>query len=568
MTQTPAILIVDDKPANLVALKSVLAPLQVDVVQALSGEEALRLTLSRDFALAILDVQMPLMDGYELAQLMRGDQRTRTIPIVFLSAIYSDEPHQFKGYQSGAVDFITKPFNPEVLLSKVRVFLELHRRNQEIMEINQRLEGLLAEQEQINLELGREIATRKQVEGALLKAKDAAEAANRAKSEFLANMSHEIRTPLNGVLGMLQLLMNEVTSEDRGRYTGMAFDAGCRLLSLLNDVLDFSKMEARQLALAHKPFRLDEVFSNVACMFSLPSQAKGVALDFRVDPSVPEALMGDEARIRQVLFNLVGNALKFTPSGSVRVEAWARPSVRHPGRTRVFLSVKDTGIGIPDDKQTKVFDRFTQSDASYTRQYEGAGLGLAIVRRIVELMGGGITLDSEVGVGTTISLDLLLDIAEQTGPKPKPATRKPAGPGPSPLRILLAEDEPIGQLSMQLLLKRLGHQVVTANNGREAVEAFRQGFFDCVLMDIQMPEMDGVEATRAIRVAEGERGQGHTPVIALTAYALAGDREKFLAQGLDDHVGKPVQMEELKKVLAEVGAKPGRTGAPQGATMH
>jgi len=562
MTALPSILIVDDQPANLVALESVLKPLQVDVVHASSGEEALRLTLHQDFALAILDVQMPLMDGYELARYLRGDERTGAIPIIFLSAIYSDAVHQFMGYQSGAVDFITKPFNPEVLLSKVRIFLELHQRAQEALEANQRLEALLADQEQINELLGREIAIRQRAEEALFLAKEAAEAANRAKSEFLANMSHEIRTPLNGVLGMLQLLKGEVSPEDREKFTDMAYDAARRLLYLLNDVLDFSKMEAGQMELVQKPFRLSEVFASVAGIFSLASQEKGLELSFNLDPSVPALLRGDEARIRQVLFNLVGNALKFTPSGSVRVGAWALPSRRFSGRVRVYLSVRDTGIGIPDDKQALVFDRFTQSDASFNRRHEGAGLGLAIVRRIVKLMDGGIDMDSEVGVGTTIYLNLLLDVAAQTEPKPAPApeTAQPEAQGSQPLRILLAEDDPIGQLSMQVLLGRMGHQVVTANNGRQALDASRQGEFDCVLMDIQMPEMDGVEATRQIREVEESSGRAPVRIIALTAYAMQGDRERFLAAGMDDHVGKPVQLEEIRKALGRVRARPGRPG--------
>ena len=553
MTALPSILIVDDQPANLVALESVLRPLQVNVVHASSGEEALRLTLRQDFALAILDVQMPLMDGFELARLLRGDQRTGAIPLIFLSAIYSDAMHQFMGYQSGAVDFITKPFNPEVLLSKVRIFLELHQRAQESREANQRLEALLEDQEQINEMLGREIAVRQRAEEALLLSKEAAEAANRAKSEFLANMSHEIRTPLNGVLGMLQLLKQEVAPEDRARFTDMAYDAGRRLLFLLNDVLDFSKMEAGQMELAPKAFRMNEVFASVAGVFSLSSQGKGVELSFNIDPSVPSQLCGDEARIRQVLFNLVGNALKFTPAGSVRVGAWAHPSRRFPGRVRVYMSVKDTGIGIPDDKQALVFDRFTQTDASLARRHEGAGLGLAIVRRIVELMGGGIDMDSEVGVGTTIYLNLLLDSAVQTEAEPCSASgAPPATHDRRPLRLLLAEDEPIGQLSMQVMLGRMGHQVVTANNGRQAVDAIRAGEFDCVLMDIQMPEMSGLEATRQIRELETTSGWAPVHIIALTAYAMQGDRERFLAAGMDDHVGKPTQLEELKQALDRV----------------
>ncbi|MDO9082515.1 MAG: PAS domain S-box protein, partial [Humidesulfovibrio sp.] len=397
-------------------------------------------------------------------------------------------------------------------------------------------------------------------EQSLVQAKALAEDASRAKSEFLANMSHEIRTPLNGVLGMLHLLKQDVSPEEKGQYTDMAYDAGRRLLSLLNDILDFSKMEAGQLHLAHEDFSFGKLFEQVSGVFSLTSETKELELSLAIDPSVPAHLGGDEARIRQVLFNLVGNAIKFTPSGSVRVNAWAHPSRRFPNKTRVYISVSDTGVGIPDDMQNLVFERFTQTDASSRKRFEGTGLGLAIVRRIVELMGGGIDLDSQEGEGTTVYLNLLLDNALRTGPEDIAKKSGHTVADMRPLKILLTDDEPIGQLSMQVLLKRMGHTVITANNGRQALNALQQEDFDCILMDVQMPEMDGIETTRAIRSRPELGGKSQIPIIALTAYAMQGDREKFLAAGMDDHVSKPVQVEELKKALERVGEKLGRTG--------
>jgi len=390
----------------------------------------------------------------------------------------------------------------------------------------------------------------------------AAENASQAKSEFLANMSHEIRTPLNGVLGMLQLLRHKNTPEKQACYLDMAYDSGCKLLSLLNDILDFSRMEAGGLSLLNEPFALRQTFESVANLFQASCVDKGLALDFQVDDSVPERLMGDEARLRQVLFNLVGNAVKFTPTGSVRVSAWARPVASHPGRFRLYLEVCDTGVGIPADKLGRVFERFTQADGSHARRFEGAGLGLAIVRRIVELMGGGIVVDSEQGAGTTVSMHLLLDDpAQQAAPPPgrnsgakanesaKESAQDAAQEAGEPLRILLVEDEPVSMLSTQVMLTRLGHKVATAGNGYEAVALRTNRDFDCVLMDVQMPEMDGVEATRVIRSLEKAQGRERVPIIALTAYAMTGDREPFLAEGMDDHMTKPVQLEHLKQAL-------------------
>jgi len=376
----------------------------------------------------------------------------------------------------------------------------------------------------------------------------AAEAANRSKSEFLANMSHEIRTPLNGVLGMLHLLRESSSGEDQARYVNMAYDSSCRLLNLLKDVLDFSRMEAGKLDLSHEPFSLRDTFDSVANLFRT-SCPKPLILSFEVDNSVPQLLMGDEARLRQVLFNLVGNAMKFTPKGKVHVGAWARTSASHPGRVDLYIEVEDTGVGIPSDKLAEIFERFTQADASHTRRFEGAGLGLAIVRRIIKAMGGDITVDSESQVGTTISIHLLLDAAFAKPPAPEAAAQPERATPPKSLRILVVEDEPVSRLSLQVLLTRLGHSVLCAENGRIALETMRSNRFDCVLMDIQMPDMDGVEATLAVRTLEKQEGRPRMRIIAITAYAMQGDRERFLSHDMDDYVTKPVQLEELKAAL-------------------
>ena len=386
---------------------------------------------------------------------------------------------------------------------------------------------------------------------ALTRAKEAAEAASQAKGEFLANMSHEIRTPMNGVLGMLQLLRAGDLRGDLREFADMAHNAATRLLSLLNDILDFSRLESGVLAMRHAPLHLGELVQSVVEMFRQTTGKKGLSLGFTVDPSLPQTLLGDEARLRQVLFNLVGNAVKFTRKGHIHVHAWQRKQQEPGGGVRVYFSVQDTGVGIPDDKVDLVFERFTQTDGSYTRQYEGAGLGLAIVKRIVELMGGGIVVESQLGEGTTVYWNVLLERNEDAASVASPLRAVSRIPGRS-LRVLVADDDRIGLMAARLMLERQGHVVTTVTNGLEAVKALRQEAFDCVLMDIQMPTMDGVDATSAIRHDPALGARAKVPIIALTAYAMSGDREKFLTAGMDGYVSKPVQEIDLLKAIEQV----------------
>jgi len=390
----------------------------------------------------------------------------------------------------------------------------------------------------------------KATQSSLLAAKEAAEVASKAKSAFLANMSHEIRTPLNGLLGMLHLIREHSNSSEVECYVEMAARSGRRLTSLLGDILDLSRIEAGRMPIKHKPFALANIFIALSETFSPMHMSKQLSFSISADQNVPTDLLGDEVRVRQILFNLIGNAMKFTDQGEVRLEV--STLLPHPsGEVRLLFVVSDTGPGIPEQKINIICSPFTQVSEDLNRSHQGAGLGLSIAQHLVSAIGGTLTFDSTVGQGTSVYLTLPFGVPEHTRTLP-PSQERPPDDANLPLKILLVEDDEISRISAKLALEKMGHQVATADNGEKALEMLQRSRYDCVLMDIQMDTMDGIEATKRIRSGNSAVLDEQIPIIAMTAYAMAGDRERFLEAGMDDYVAKPINISEMKRTLAKI----------------
>ncbi len=423
------------------------------------------------------------------------------------------------------------------------------------------------------LAMGLDITERKQMEEQLQKAKEVADAANLSKSRFLAHMSHEIRTPLNAIIGMADLLLETAAFPDQREGLQVVISSADTLLSIVNDVLDFAKIEAGKLEIEATDFSLRSLVDDIIQLFRLRALNRGLALSYAVAPQVPDVVTGDPVRLRQVLINLLGNAVKFTEQGEVTLRV---DKVAEAGQeVTLHFAVRDTGIGIPSERQAVIFEAFSQADSSMTRRFGGTGLGLAISSQLVGLLGGAISVESTPGHGSTFHFTVRL-----TMPAPgmlaapaadPPAVAAAAAPGLSAgdlsLLILLAEDNPVNQQVAVRMLEKRGHQVVVAGDGRQALSCWENMTFDLILMDIQMPDLNGIGATLAIREYERVHG-GHIPIIAMTACTTQEDLNDCLQAGMDDYLAKPIKSRNLLSTMARVLARAQGAALPDATPMH
>ncbi len=509
LSTSHTVLVVDNNSADQKQLTSILREANNTVISCSSSEETLKLIRTRSPDIILLSVTLPGLNGFSLCRKLRRNKNLSDIPVIFVTS-HSGQKDILEGFNAGGNDYIIKPFQPKELLARVRNHLHIH----DMLLQNKRLT-------------------------------ERSEDSSSSKSEFLATMSHEIRTPLNSIIGMAEVLAETELTSEQQNFVRIFRSAGESLLEIINDILDLSKIEAGQTEFEAVDFHLPSLLNSVTSILSVRAAEQNTLVTTNIHPAVPDGVRGDPTRLRQILINLVGNGLKFTENGDVEI------SVTKNADNNLLFSIKDNGIGIPKEKQELIFESFTQADSLTTRKYGGTGLGLTICQKLTKIMGGRIWLESMPGKGSTFfftcsfapALSGTLPATDQLAPPPSCQILQPA-------RILLVDDNEDNRNLLCLYLRNTPYSLTTATNGAEAVTLFKQSAFDLVIMDIEMPVLDGYEATKQLRLWEEERHLEATPIIALTAHAFVRYRKKCIEAGCSDYLTKPVRKDTLIQTLS------------------
>jgi two-component system, sensor histidine kinase len=519
MMQQVNLLIVDDKIENIIALEALIQRDDIKIITTTSPNEALRICWQNDISIALVDVQMPEMDGFELVDIIKSNPKTRDILVVFVTAISTETKYAVKGLSTGAVDYLYKPLDPYITNAKVDSLITLVRTQLEIKNKNIELERFQEE---------------------LIIARDQAEKGKKIKERFLANMSHEIRTPLNGILGLAHLLKNSNLDSEQTRLVDLLKVSSEALLGVINDILDISKIEAGKFKIVRTETNIGNLCNSVIDLLKYKAEEKGIDIRAEVDDQIPQLIMADSMRLNQILLNLLSNAIKFTDAGSIilRLDLIAAEDTR----IRLKFSVIDSGIGIPADKIDKIFESYEQADDDTDHKYGGTGLGLSIVKKLVELKGGEIEVTSEFGKGSTFAVINWFEVAANQ----KQVNRvNPADLAKfENVSVLVAEDNTINQFMIKKILTGWNLKVTIVENGELALQELQDNSFDIVLMDTHMPVMGGFEATRKIR-SDLPEGVSNIPIISLSAAVLEEELQEAYNAGVNDIVSKPFDLSVL-----------------------
>ncbi len=636
------ILIVDDRQENIIALEALLKQEGVNLFSTTSPNEALKIAWENNIAIALVDVQMPEMDGFELVETLKSNPRTKNILVIFVTAISKDAKYAVKGLGAGAVDYLYKPLDPYITAAKVDSFIQLARSQAEIRVKNQELEScalviknsadvicaidaqtlfiqsvnpaieklsgfkpedviaksivsLAAGDEAVRLQnklneisagnlsacifecrlqtrnkdiiwvgcrasyLNKtiylnisDISSQKDFQQQLIKSKEAAEHSRKIKESFLANMSHELRTPINGIIGLTNLLRKTSVDAQQSSMLDLLEVSSQSLLGVVNDVLDLSKIEAGKFSIVRAPVNIRKLTKSIIDLLKFKADEQNIELQLIIDDQIPEYIMADSLRINQILMNLLSNSIKFTERGYVMLKLLAEH--RDDDRVKIRFSVEDTGIGIAADRLSKIFESFEQAEDDTAARYGGTGLGLTIVKKLVELKGGELTVHSEVGRGSTFNVvnwfALAAGAADKTAEDIAPKKLSPF----TGVKVLVAEDNLVSQFMMAKILKDWQVAVEVVDNGRKVLDKLAGNHYDLILMDTHMPEMNGYQAAEAIRL-DFQEPKRSIPIISLSAAAFEHERQQALSSGMNDVLAKPFQAGDLhQKIVRALNA--------------
>ncbi|RZA00159.1 MAG: response regulator [Sphingobacteriaceae bacterium] len=514
------ILIVDDREENIIALEALLSRSDIKLYSTTSPNEALKIAWESNITIALVDVQMPEMDGFELVTMLKSNPRTKEILVIFVTAISKDSKYAIKGFSAGAVDYLYKPLDPYITSAKVDAFIQLARSQDEIKLKNEEL----------------------------IKLKEAAEQGKKVKEAFLANMSHELRTPINGILGIAGLLRKTEMNEQQLGMLNLLEVSSQSLLGVVNDVLDISKIEAGKFNIVRTAHNLHDIITSVFGLLKFKADEKNIEFILEISPNVPSYIMVDSLRLNQVLMNLLSNAIKFTERGYVKLSV--KQLQINDEKVKLEFCIEDSGIGIADAHMSKIFNSFEQAGDDTTLKYGGTGLGLAIVKKLIDLKGGELNVSSEIDKGSEFRFTNWFIRAE------KPLEKSAAGandklPPFTGVSILVAEDNMVNQFMITKILQGWNVVVDLVDDGRKAIDKLRQHNYDMILMDIHMPEMNGYEATKIIR-HEFDEPKRSVPIISLSAATMQHEQQDALAAGMNEILTKPFQPHQLHKIISKV----------------